>query len=113
MIRMKHLLTEAVTIQGVQLRAKSPKTGGPILATYQGVNHTYRVNVDTVMYDGPVGIVSIWEKQPGEFAIKDNTGKVFSFDRTDIGTIISKIKQEADVITISKTAADITLTRTA
>lgn len=113
MIRLKSLLAEAVTIQGVQLRPKSPKTGGPILATYQGVTHTYSVKVNTLMYDGPVAIVSVWEKDPGEYAIKDNTGKIFSFDRTDIGTIINKIKREADTILITKTAADITLTKTA
>ncbi len=113
MIRMKHLLTEAVTIQGVLVRAKSPKTGGPLLATYQGVTHTYSVKVNTMFYDGPVGIVSIWEKRAGEYAIKDNTGKTFDFDKTDIGTIIDKIKREANTISISKTAAEITLTRTA
>ena len=113
MIRMKSLLTEAVTIQGVQLRAKSPKTGGPLSATYQGVEHTYSVKVNTMFYDGPVAIVSIWENRAGEYAIKDNTGKTFNFDRTDIGTIIAKIKREADTILISKTLADITLTKTA
>ena len=113
MIRLKQLLEEAVTINGVQLRPKSPKTGGPLLATYQAVTHTYSVTVNTMFYDGPVAIVSVWETTPGEYAIKDNTGKTFDFDRTDIGTIIKKIKDEAKTISISKTGADITLTKTA
>jgi len=113
MIRLRPLLTESVTIQGVRLQAKAPKTGGGILATYGDMQQTYRVSVDTAFYDGPVGVTAIWEKSPGNYAIADNTGKTFSFDRTDIGNIIAKIKQKSSSILISKMAADITLTKTA
>jgi hypothetical protein len=80
MIRLRPLLTESVTIQGVRLQAKAPKTGGGILATYGDMQQTYRVSVDTAFYDGPVGVTAIWEKSPGNYAIADNTGKTFLYN---------------------------------
>jgi hypothetical protein len=108
---MKHLLTEAVTIQGVQLRAKSPKTGGPLLATYKGIDYTYSVDVDTVLYDGPVAIVSIWQTDSGAYKIKDNTGKVVNIKRKHIDKIVSEIKNNAETIVLTSPEADLTLTK--
>lgn len=107
------MLAEAVTIDGVELRPANPKTGGPILVTYGGTTARYRVTVNTLFYDGPVGITSIWKRDTGEYRILDNTGKQFGFDHTDIADIIRHVKQQADTITVSKTGAAVTLTRIA
>ncbi len=115
---MKHLLTEEVTIQGVQLQAKSPQTGGPLLATYhdkhlnKDVATTYNIDVDTFIYDGPIGIVSIRQTDSGACKIEDNTGKVFNINQKHINTIVSKIKNKAKTITLTSMEVDLTLTLT-
>jgi hypothetical protein len=112
MIQLKALLKESIVVQGVRLEPRNPTSGGPIQATWQGVTSTYAVSVNTMFYDGLVGITKIWDRGDGKFAIRDNTGKTFNFNRTDIDVILKKIKQQASRIAIAKTGADITMNKT-
>jgi hypothetical protein len=112
MITLKSILAEAITINGVRLQPKS-STGGPIIATWDGQTATYRVRVKTMFYTGPVAVTGIWQTRAGEYKIADNTGKTWPIDRTDIASIVRRIQSDSARITISKTAADITLDRIA
>jgi hypothetical protein len=114
MIRLKQLLTESVSINGVTLKPKNTETGGPILATYAGKTYTYSIHVDTMLYKGKVGVVAIWEskKNPGTYWMKDNTDKVFEIKRTNLYKIIENIRQQkSDTITVTAMGADITLNK--
>jgi hypothetical protein len=110
MIRLSNLIAEAVTIGGVQLKPANP-AGGPIQAIWDGNVATYRVRVKSPFYTGPVAVTSIWQTRDGAIRIADNTGKTWSATRTDIGQIVRNIRTNTAQITVSKTAADITLTR--
>ena len=112
MIQLKALLSESIVVQGVKLSPRNSKHGGPIQAVWKGVTSTYAVSVNTMFYDGPVKITRIWERSPGRYAIQDNTGKTFNFNRTDIDVMLKKIKQSASRIEIAKTGADITMNKT-
>ena len=115
MIRLKSLLSEAVTINGVKLAPKNSKYGGPIVATFNGAEYTYRVTVDTFLYKGKVGVVAIWEspKKPGTYWLKDNMNKIFELEDTNLYDITRQVRQKSDKITVSVTGADITLTKIA
>jgi hypothetical protein len=115
MVKLKSLLQESITINSVKLSPKNTKFGGPIIATYNGVEYTYRVTVDTLLYNGKVGVVAIWEApdSPGTYWLKDNTNKMFKLKRTNLQDIINQVRQKHNKIMVSVTGADITLTKIA
>lgn len=71
MIRLRTLLTESVTINGVTLRAANSKHGGPVEASWEGNTATYRVSLSSALYNGPIGVTSIW-KQDGQYYVLTN-----------------------------------------
>jgi hypothetical protein len=115
MVKLKSLLQESITINSVKLSPKNPSTGGPIVATYNGVEYTYRVTVDTIFYKGKVGVVAIWKSSDsaGTYYLKDNTNKKFPLKRTNLQDIVDQVRQKNNKIMVSVSGADITLTKIA
>ena len=111
MIKLKELLSEALTINGVTIEPTNRKSGGPIRITYKNVESVYTVEVDTLLYDGKVGVVNIWKNDKGEYWIVDNTGKTFKLPKTNIMYLIDKVKSNPNTITINTTALDLILTK--
>lgn len=106
-------LNESITVNGVTLSAANRKSGGPILAKYKNITDKYSVTVDTVSYDGPVGVKYIYKKN-GKYYMTDNTNKTFKLPYKKLTDIINSIKKNKKVIKINVGGyfgADITLTK--
>ena len=91
MIRLRTLLTESVTVNGVTLRAANPKSGGPIEAEWDENVVKYRVTMTSITYDGPVGITGIWKTEKKYF-VSTNADQIQEINIKDLNKLVTAIR---------------------
>lgn len=99
MIRLRTLLTEAVTINGVTLRAVNTRSGGPIEASWDGNAVKYRVTMTSPTYDGPVGITGIWKTEKKYF-VSTNADQTQKINIEDLNKLVTTIRDGSSEIEI-------------
>lgn len=92
MIRLRTLLTESVTINGVTLRAANPKSGGPIEAVWDGNTAQYRVIITSLTYNGPVAVTSIYKEKTGEYYVTTNADQREELKLSQLHKLVDAIK---------------------
>jgi hypothetical protein len=100
MIRLKQLLTESVTINGVTLQAANEKSGGPIRASWDGNTVLYRVTMSSLTYDGPVGITAIWKSEKNYYVLT-NVNQKEKIDLKDLNKLVDEIRENKSEIEIN------------
>ena len=101
----KKPLMEDVVINDVKISPTNSSSGGPLSLEYKGVTSKYRINVNVKklgfsVYNGPIGIVSIWKKGSEVWA-KDNTDKLFKLDQNQINKMIQAAKTKSKEFTLA------------
>ena len=91
MIRLRTLLMEAVTINGVTLRATNTQSGGPIEASWDGNAVKYSVEMGSFVYSGPVGITAIYKKD-GEYRVATNRDQSEELKLAQLNKLVTAIK---------------------
>lgn len=66
--------------------------------------------VDTLLYDGAVGVKFIY-KEGGKYYMTDNTNKKFELDMVNLKYITNEVKKGSKIIKINKLGAEITFTK--
>jgi hypothetical protein len=101
----KKPLMEQVVINNVKISPTNSSSGGPLSLEYNGVKTNYKVKVNVVklgfsVYSGPIGVVSIWKKDSDVWA-KDNTGKLFKLDQSQINKMVQAAKTKVNQFTLA------------
>jgi hypothetical protein len=91
MIRLRTLLTEAVTINGVTLRATNTQSGGPIEASWDGNAVKYSVAMDSIVYSGAIGVTAIY-KEDGEYRVLTNRKQREELKLDQLNKLVDAIK---------------------
>ena len=91
MIRLRTLLMEAVTINGVTLRAVNTQSGGPIEAAWDGNAVKYSVEMSSFVYSGAVGITAIYKKD-GEYRVATNRDQHEELKLAQLNKLVTAIK---------------------
>ena len=92
MIRLRTLLTESVTINGVTLRAANPTSGGPIEAAWGGNTVKYSVHLSSFTYSGPVGVTSIYKAKTGEYYVTTNADQREELKLSQLNKLVGAIQ---------------------
>jgi len=107
MIRLKSLLTESININGVTLRAVNTESGGPVEASWDGNSVQYKVELDSLLYSGPVGITAVYKKD-GEYFVLTNQGQKQKLSLAKLNKLINAIKDGESEIELSEFPTTIT-----
>jgi hypothetical protein len=91
MIRLKSLLTEAININGVTLRAINTQSGGPVEASWDGNSVQYKVELNSLFYSGAVGITAIYKKD-GEYFVLTNQDQKEELSLDKLNKLVNAIK---------------------
>ena len=91
MIRLRTLLVESITINGVTLRAVNTQSGGPIEASWDGNTVKYSVAMGSFVYSGPVGITAIYKKD-GEYRVLTNRDQHEELKLAQLNKLVNAIK---------------------
>ena len=97
MIRLKTLLTESVNINGVTLRAMNTQSGGPVLASWDDNSVQYKVEIDSFLYSGPIGITAVYKKD-GEYFVSTNKNQNEELSLVKLNKLVTEIKEGASEI---------------
>ena len=101
----KQVITEEVDYYGMKIKPSSDGRGHVIL-TFGKTQLDYKVYVDVKklgfsVYKGPISVVSIWKNNEGKYWAKDNTGKLFKLDNTQLKAMYDAIKTQSKKIKFS------------
>ena len=108
MIRLKSLLTEAININGVTLRAINTQSGGPVEASWDGNSVQYKVEISIPMvYSGPVGITAVY-KEDGKYFVLTNQGQKQKLSLAKLNKLVTAIKDGESEIELSEFPSTIT-----
>jgi len=91
MIQLKSLLTESININGVTLRAVNTQSGGPVEASWDGNSVQYKVELDSLLYSGPVGITAVYKKD-GEYFVLTNQDQKAELGLDKLNKLVNAIK---------------------
>jgi|LakMenEpi03Aug12_release.lakeMendotaPanAssembly.Ray.scaffolds.fasta_scaffold196443_2 hypothetical protein len=101
----KQVITEEVDFYGMKIKPSNDGRGHLIL-TLGKTQMDYKVNVDVKklgfsVYKGPISVVALWKNNEGKFWAKDNTGKMFKLDSTQLKSMYDAIKSKSKQINFS------------
>lgn len=108
---VRKVLKEEVSYYGVTI-TPSNNGKGHLIFKSKDKKETYKVMVDTMFYDGPVSVKSIWKDKNGVIKVLDNTGKKFSVDKTNIMDLIKQFNTNKSKLIASSSGVDLSLIRT-
>ena len=91
MIRLRTLLVESITINGVTLRAINTKSGGPIEASWDGNAVKYSVAMGSFVYSGAIGVTAIY-KEDGKYLVLTNRDQHEELKLAQLNKLVDAIK---------------------
>ena len=111
MIRLRALITEAVTINGVTLRAINTKSGGPIEAVWDGNTVKYSVAMSSLIYSGAIGVTAIY-KEDGKYLVLTNRDQHEELKLAQLNKLVDAIKSgDAEIEIAGRLGTTITFTK--
>lgn len=120
MIKLKNIINESLSINGVVISAvkidwSDPKEGkysGRLRAKYKGITIYYKMSVKPPFFK-PFNVLlkSIWKKKDGTYAIVTSENQDYTLTLEEMTEIINNIKQQVRTFTLASAAADLTLTK--
>jgi hypothetical protein len=107
---VKRVLKESISYYGVSI-TPSNNGKGHLVFKSKDKQETYKIMVDTMLYDGPISVKSIWKDKNGDIKVLDNTGKKFPIDKTNIIDLIKQFNDNKSELTVSSSGVDLSLVR--
>ena len=94
-------LNESITVNDVKMSSANPTSGGPLKTLHNNTTNLYSVVVDTIGYDGKVGIKNIYKKG-SKYYMKTNAKQEFELEINKLKYITTQIKKGAKTIKVTQ-----------
>jgi hypothetical protein len=107
---VKRVLKESISYNGVSI-TPSNNGKGHLIFKSKDKEETYKIMVDTLFYEGPISVKSIWKDKNGNIKVLDNTKKTFSIEKTNILDLIKQFNDNKSELTASSSGVDLSLVR--
>jgi hypothetical protein len=107
---VKRVLNESISFYGVSITPSNDGKGRLIFKS-KDRQESYKVIAKIFFKTYTISVKSIWKESNGDIKVKDNTGKVFPINNTNIIDLVKQFNQKKSTLTASSQGVDVNLVR--